>query len=113
MMRVRYYGPFWQRTGDARAGHDYLAALVRAGVEVSIFPLYSFDTEDLADRYQHLLQYVCTEDSEYDVAIVHESPPALVGILDHGLIPNLSYAPKIALTTWETSQLPMYLIPTL
>lgn len=100
-MRVRYYGPFGKPTGYAQAGHDYLAALAKAGVELDIWPMFEANDADLPERYHHLTQYLDRPDDLPTHIVVHTIPKYADVVLDDmGQQPEV---PKTLITTWETT----------
>jgi glycosyltransferase involved in cell wall biosynthesis len=106
--RVRYYGPFAQHSGYAQAGHDYLMAMHRAGIELDIRPVIDCDTDNLDPRYAELLPlaYAQTELNWPTHVIIHTVPVyAHLILADAGVIPD--GIKKIAMTTWETDKLPV------
>lgn len=115
MMRVIYVGPFGQKSGYGHACHDNIAALVSAGVDVRIFPIMEFDTDDVPERFKHLLEFVVGETtSDEDRAwpthvIVHAIPHGLVDLLANA-VEDLDLDRKcfkaVAYTTWETNKFP-------
>lgn len=110
-MRVRYYGAFATNTGYGEAGHGYLAALQKAGVELEIVPLFEGDTDYLGSRYGHLnklvvdLRDVRSKHQRPTHIIVHNNPWACCVMLKEKLLDIPEGAEKIALTTWETTRL--------
>ena len=108
-MKLRYLGPFTARTGYARAGHDYLLALVRhiPDLELDIQPTHDFKPEELEDVYKPLLAYVETQgDLNWpDVVLVHSTPFGAERYVTGDLEPDATVR-KVVMTTWETDRFP-------
>lgn len=113
-MRVRYLCPFAMKTGYARAAHDELLALERAGVDLDIRALGEGDTDSLEEPYQHLAKYVSEllpEDdprqaaSWPDVVVVRSIPRWSFELITGDLAPPPGIK-KVCSTTWESSKLP-------
>jgi glycosyltransferase involved in cell wall biosynthesis len=106
-MKVHYVCPFAQKHGVARAAHDYCMALLEAGVEVEIYPMFECDTANLEPQYARLADCLpATEGAadRPDVSIVHAMPSDIDSVLPPG---NCEREPYVAVTTWETSRLPL------
>jgi glycosyltransferase involved in cell wall biosynthesis len=107
-IRLRYVGSFGQNSGYAQATHDYLLALVRAGVELDISPIIGIDPSWKPGRYEELLPFVDRADAAYATwpthAIVHTIPLGLKIVLEEENIPG--DVKRVAMTTWETSKFP-------
>lgn len=82
-------------------------ALLKAGVDLDLRPLYGGDTEILEERYAALKPYLYSHDGDADWPthiILHETPVVLVEISK--LTGETSKSAQwIALTTWETTRL--------
>jgi glycosyltransferase involved in cell wall biosynthesis len=108
-MHVLYVGPFALRTGYAQAAHDYMLALHREGISLEIQPTEPCNTDDLEERYHELFALTRGHPDHAEEAwekpthvIIHAVPAALPMIAaDYG------DAIKIAITTWETSHMPI------
>lgn len=110
-LRVRYIGPFSMPSGFGQAGHDYLAALHAAGVELDIWPLTSADTANLPERYQFLLDYVQRPGFEPTHIVVHSIPRYSDMVLQEAR--PAPGAAAVLLTTWETTRLDLEAVETL
>lgn len=117
-MRVLYVGPFGQKSGYGHACNDNIAALVAAGVDVRIFPILEFDTDEVPERFKHLVELVITPENTPFVGddkrwpthvIVHAIPHGLVDLLANAiedLALDRSKFKAVAYTTWETNKFP-------
>jgi glycosyltransferase involved in cell wall biosynthesis len=100
--RVRYYGPFAQRTGYGQACHDYLLALHLAGVRLDIRPLHEADTDHLDPRYGALIEFAEAEPEWSPThVVVHTIPKYAHEFVSGDLDPGPGVK-KIVITTWET-----------
>lgn len=104
-MKVNYVCPFAQSNGVARAAHDYCMALLEAGVDLTIIPIFSCDTDELEPHYQALADHAVPEwpkSGVNEIWVVHAMPSDVIDIQ--------MYVPaclaKVCVTTWETSRLP-------
>ncbi len=97
-MKVRWIGPFAQKTGYAQAGHDYLMALQSQGVDLDIVPIVDCDTDDLDPRYAALLPLVNRTSFEPTHVVIHTIPKYCAEFLTEGSHKN------IAMTTWECNR---------
>lgn len=118
-MRVLYIGPFGQKSGYGHACNDNIAALVAAGVDVRIFPILEFDTDELPERFKHLSKHIVpalTDPGELPYfdnwpthVIVHAIPHGLVSLLENAIedcnLQRDSFK-AVAYTTWETNKFP-------
>jgi glycosyltransferase involved in cell wall biosynthesis len=103
--RVRYFGPFSKPTGYAQAGHDYLAALHAAGVDLEIWLQMEANTDDLPFRYHGLIDLVGKRpDFQPTHVVVHTIPTysASVVLPEAEVPPGV---PAVLLTTWETTKI--------
>lgn len=114
MLNVRYYCYFSKLTGYARAAHDYLMALHRHGdvkLEICTIGRAPVEPELLEPRYAEVLPLVVGPDdidSDWsDVEVIHATPR----VLSSFLVPKDVRA--VALTTWETHQMPAKHVETL
>lgn len=104
-MNIRYYAPFAKPTGYARAAHDNLEALRRAGANLDIRPLMDCNTEELPSRYEGLLPFVNREEMPFDYIVVHSPPLWAAEFVTTDLSPP-KHVKKAVYTTWETDKLP-------
>jgi glycosyltransferase involved in cell wall biosynthesis len=107
-VRLRYIGPFACPTGYGRAGHDYLMALRRAGVDLDIVPIHEASEEGLEERYRDLVPLVLRDEGEGfepTHVVVHTIPRYCHEFVTGDLAPPAGVK-KIALTTWETDRFP-------
>lgn len=117
-MHVRYYCHFDKLTGFGRAARDYIAALVKAGADVDIWPFDGAGQVDPAERplHGHLEPFVRRRRLEEtpDVAVLH-APVAHIGDLREQIVQN--YGPTeraairwVAVTAWEFDEPPAWLL---
>jgi glycosyltransferase involved in cell wall biosynthesis len=102
---VLYIGAFAHKTGYAQAAHDYMLALHRAGVRLTIQPVVECNTDDLEDRYEELIDLATgtvAVDDPFTHVIVHTVPAHAWRYAER----FGSDVTKIAITTWETHCLP-------
>lgn len=104
-MKLRYICAFACPTGYGRAAHDYLSALVRAGVDLDIVPIHDVEADALEPRYRHLLDYVHRKDFVPTHVLVHTIPRFAHEFVTTNLDPGPGVA-KICMTTWETDKIP-------
>lgn len=100
-MKVLYVAYFGRRTGYAQAAQDYVLALHRAGLDLSLQPILTIEHE-FEERYSDLRALLSYVPDEHDVIIVH-APPAYAAPIAQKFEDDV---PKILVTTWETSHLP-------
>lgn len=100
MKGVKYIAAIWDRSGYAEAARNYVLALHRAGVPVTV-QVISFENNPPPLENVELsmeLQKLCSRGIEYDTVIVHTTPD---------LYPRFraDYPDKfmIGMTVWETS----------
>ena len=109
-MRIRWFCHWGKLTGYGRAARDYLAALSSIeGVELEIGSLGDAGCKSPEPRYQYLDKFVVPWDrvkGTVDVEVYHAIPRVLAALepvtRDRGK--------RVALTTWETSSMPMPLL---
>lgn len=120
---------FWNAlTGYGRAARDYVAALAAAGHEVRVVDWTSINpTAPRAvspeERYRALDDRVTTwaevaAEGIYrgrpdEVAIFHGQPRLLAQMVHDGRIAPQTSGPRVAMTTWETSEFPAMWAPLL
>ncbi len=105
---ILYVGPFGQTTGYAQAAHDYLMALKRTGVSLSIMPIVPFNEDDLEERYEELLPLLKSSSKRPTHIVLHTVPAVAAEVFTHFFHPTspLSDARRILITTWETVPFP-------
>jgi glycosyltransferase involved in cell wall biosynthesis len=104
-MKLNYLCPLAQQTGVARAAHDYCMALIEAGADLAILPMFPCDTDNLEPHYKKLEEHAIQGWPEADDAhiwLVHCMPGDLASIISY--VPQCKF--KICVTTWETDRLP-------
>jgi len=106
-MRIRWYGPIAVGTGYAEAGQGYLAALIKASVEVDIVPLFEGDTKHLGPQYEHLLEHTSKKPNDWAThVVVHNNPFAACMTRESGILPPTSPGVKyVCVTTGETDRI--------
>jgi glycosyltransferase involved in cell wall biosynthesis len=113
MNHVLYIAPFAKGTGYAQAAHDYMLAMHRAGISLEIQPIIECDLDDLEERYAELIPLVRGTPGHQPRppthVIVHTVPAHAYRFVE-GLAPDVY---RIALTTWETDQMPREIAGTL
>lgn len=96
-MNVIYHGHIGRPTGYSRAAHDYIEALLAVGVSVRIEPFDRDVLWEADERFDHLRELIGVG-SEKGVHVYHDMPGRLV---DRKVCDG-----AVAITTWETSDLP-------
>lgn len=109
-MRVRYLCHYGALTGYGRAARDYLAALHGAGVELEIGTFGPVESPE--PRYRHLDKYArpfleLGPSTGSTVTVIHAQPRLLEAMPEANLRAVAGGGPIAALTTWETSDLPL------
>jgi glycosyltransferase involved in cell wall biosynthesis len=102
MKGIKYIGPIWDFSGYAEASRNYVLALHRAGVPVTVQP-HCFDRNAPpvgSDQERATLQSLVNKPIDYDIVIVHLTP-------DLAPLHAEANAGKyiISYTVWETSKL--------
>lgn len=107
-MFVRYFGPFFQRTGYAKAAQDYALCLKAAGVDFDLVPIIPVDELYAPGPYEVLRDHLVKPNAHADDpthVIVHTIPYGLDLLFSFDLAPPESVK-RVAITTWETSKIP-------
>jgi glycosyltransferase involved in cell wall biosynthesis len=105
MKGIKYIGPIWDFSGYGEASRNYVLALHRAGVPVTVQP-HCFDRNAPpvgSDSERQTLQSLVEKPIDYDIVIVHLTPdlaPAYVEAHPDKYV--------ISYTVWETSKLHPY-----
>ena len=117
-MHIQYYCNFGLQTGYARAAHDYILALLAAGVTVEIVPLLEFDASRVESRYQSLFPLVVGHPDHVSKGapthvVVHAQPHYAIAMGEDLVHSVHAKVPRICYTTWETTEMPDAMVSSL
>lgn len=100
-MRVEYIGAAWDGSGYGAACRNYLVALNRAGVDVSLTPISFEEKKPDLGELGKVLRLLVRDGATADIRVIHATPENYARLLyDKPGIPTIGYA------TWEANRLP-------
>ncbi len=95
---IKYKAPLLDGSGYARAARDYVLALYRQGVPITVEPMTFEEARPDLGEDTDIIKDLIGKDIEYDVVIIHSTPEFWPELREEGKI-NCGY------TIWETTKI--------
>ncbi len=95
---IKYKAPLLDGSGYARAARDYVLALYRQGIPITVEPMSFEEAKPDFGADAGILNEIINKDIEYNVVIMHSTPEFWPNLREEGKI-NCGY------TIWETTKI--------